>query len=222
MITKEQIKAARAMLDWSQKTLAEQCADVSEPTIKLIETGKINSTSTTLGIIRATFEKAGLEFLPQKGVRFRDSLLTLIEKQNDNDNVYLRLMDDIYHTIRGKATEVLFSFVDQSLSPPEVVDRQVAIRKAGAPMRFLIRNGDDFMRFPVGEYRHLPNGYFLNNSTVIYGEKIAFVTNRYDKVIIIQDPDVAEIKRMEFELIWQQSEKPGEKSAKARTGKAYA
>jgi DNA-binding XRE family transcriptional regulator len=208
MISREQIKAARAMLDWSQKLLAEKCGDVSEPTIKLIESGKVNSTDTTLSAIKRTFENAGIEFTTQNGVRTRDDLLTVIEKADSQDNVYVRLLDDIYHTVQGRYGEVLFSFVDQSLSPQEVVDRQLLIRKAGTTMRFLVRNGDTFLRYPLDEYRYLPKGSYLNNSTVVYGNKIAFVINRLDKIIIINDADAAEIKRMEFGLIWSLGEKP--------------
>lgn len=216
MISKEQIKAARAMLDWSQKVLAERCGDVSEPTIKLIESGKVNSTDATLTAIRRTLEAEGIEFTTQNGIRMRDDLLTVLEARDAQDNVYVRLLDDIYHTVNGRYGEVLFSFVDQSLSPQEVVDRQLLIRRAGTGMRFLVRNGDTFLRYPLDEYRYLPKGSYLNNSTVIYGDKVAYVINRLDKIIIIRDPDVTEIKRMEFNLIWQIGEKPVKSNAEKR------
>lgn len=216
MITRQQIKAARAMLDWSQKALAEKCSGVSEPTIKLIEAGKVKSTEGTLNALRRTFEDYGLEFLPQNGVRMRDDLLHILEARDTDDNVYVRLLDDIYHTVNGRYGEVLFSFVDQSLSPPAVVDRQLLIRKAGTTMRFLIRHGDSFLRYPLDEYRCLPKGSYLNNSAVVYGDKVAYVINRLDKIIIIRDPEVAEIKRMEFNLIWQMSEKPEKSTAEKR------
>lgn len=207
-VSREQIKAARAMLDWSQKVLAERCPDVSEPTIKLLESGRVNSTETTLNALRQTLEEAGIEFLPQNGVRFRNDLLTVVEPRHENDNVYLRLMDDVYHTIKARAGEVLFSYVDQSLSPPDVVDRQMMIRKAGGAMRFLVRNGDTFLRYPLDEYRYLPKGLYINNSTVIYGSKIAFLINNPYSAIVINDPNIAEIQRMQFNLIWNAGEAP--------------
>lgn len=213
MITRQQIKAARAMLDWSQKVLAEKCGAVSEPTIKLIESGKVNSTDNTLNALKLTLEAAGLEFLPQNGVRMRDDLLTVLEPANGSDNVYVRLLDDIYHTVKGNYGEVLFSFVNQALSPQEVVDRQLLIRRAGTTMRFLVRHGDTFLRYPLDEYRYLPKGMYLNNSMVVYADKIAFVINRLHKIVIIRDPDVADIKRMEFDLIWRMGDKPVKSTA---------
>lgn len=216
MLTREQIKAARALLDWSQRELAEKCGDVSEPTIKLVETGRVNSTPATLGAIRDCFEAAGVEFLPQSGVRFRDDLLTVLEPKGKTDNVYVRLMEEVHHTVRGRYGEVLFSFIDQSLSSQEVVDRQLLIRKAGVGMRFLIRHGDTYVRYPLDEYRYLPKGKFVNNSTVVFGDKVAFVINRLDKIIIIRDPDVAEIKKMEFDMLWQAGGKPQKSTAPRR------
>lgn len=214
MITREQIKAARALLDWNQKQLAEQ-AGLSEPTIKLIETGKINSKPDTLLVIQTTLENASIEFLPQKGVRFKDDLITVIEKKDPHDNVYMKLMDDVFYTTRSKPTEILFSFVDQSISPPEVISKQKLIRESGARMRFLIRNGDKKLLFPAEEYRYLPTGFYLNNPTVIYGDKYAvavidFSGRNIEKVIIIHDKDIAAIKKNEFEIIWQYGEKPKE------------
>ena len=200
------------MLDWSQKALAEKCPDVSAPTIKMIESGKINSTPGTLGAIRDTFENAGLEFLPQNGLRFRDDLLTIIEKQSEDDNVYLRLMDDIYNTVKGHYSEILFSFVDQSLSPEEVVDRQSMIRKTGSTMRFLVRDQDKNLRYPLDEYKYLPKGHYLTNPCVIYENKFALLVSNFDKAIIIHDPAVAELKRKEFEIIWEFGETPTETS----------
>ena len=212
MISREQIKAARAMLDWSQKALASQCASVSEPTIKLIETGKINSTPETLGAIQKTFEDAGIEFIPQHGVRFRDDLLTIIEGRKDV-NIFLRLLDDIYYTLKDTYDEVLWSFVDEGLSPPEVMERETIIRNNGITYRTLIRYGDNSFCYDSEEYRWLPKGQFLTNLTAVYKDKFAIVVNKADtkeveKIIIIKNPSIAEMKRKEFEIIWNYSEKP--------------
>lgn len=207
MINKEQIKAARALLNWSQKTLAEKCEQVSAPTIKLIETGKINSKPDTLGIIQQTFENDGIEFLPQSGVRFRDDLLTIIDGRSDI-NIFLRLLDDIYYTMKKAKGEVLWSFIDENISPPEVIAREKMIRDAGIAYRNLIRYGDtNIVNGPVEEYRWLPEGYFLHNLTAVYGDKFATVVQKpqdktIDKIILINDPSIAEMKRKEFEIIW--------------------
>lgn len=207
MISREQIKAGRAMLDWSQKELAEH-SGVSEATVKLIETARINSTPETRQTIQDALEKGGLEFLPQNGVRMRDDLLTILEKKDEDDNVFLRLLDDIYYTMRKGYGEVLWSFVDDSLSSPEFMEKERMVRRTGCPMRALVRYGDTHLPYPLEEYRYLPKGFFLNNPSVIYGDKFALMANEESKAIIIHNSKIAEVKRMEFEIIWAYGEKP--------------
>ncbi len=212
MIAREQIRAARALLDWSQKDLARNCGAISEPTIKLIETGKVHSKPETLSAIQTTFENAGLEFTPQRGVRFRDDLLRIIEGQH-GENAFLMLLDDIYYDLKDNKGEALWSFIDEGLSPPSVIEKERLIREAGITYRNLIRHGDKNIPHNREEYRWLPKGYFLNNLTVIYGDKFAIVVNRpksntVEKIIIINDRSIAEMKTKEFEIIWGFCEKP--------------
>ena len=69
MISHHQIKAARALLDWSQSYLAES-VDISPPTLRNIEAGG-NAKQDTLRTIKLLFETNGLEFLDNDGVTLR-------------------------------------------------------------------------------------------------------------------------------------------------------
>lgn len=64
----EQVKAARALLRWSQTDLAE-ASGVSLPTIKRLEasTGDLGGRTVTADAIRAALEAAGVQFIPQNG-----------------------------------------------------------------------------------------------------------------------------------------------------------
>jgi predicted transcriptional regulator len=63
-----QIKAARALLAWSQEDLAYK-ADVSIPTIKRLESadGVIGGRAETSDKIRSALERAGVEFIAENG-----------------------------------------------------------------------------------------------------------------------------------------------------------
>jgi predicted transcriptional regulator len=63
-----QIKAARALLDWSQEQLAD-ASDVSLPTIKRLEAqeGLLGGRTETVGKIRHALERAGIEFIDENG-----------------------------------------------------------------------------------------------------------------------------------------------------------
>lgn len=211
MPTREQIKAARALLDWSQKDLAAHCADISEPTIKLVETGKVRATETTMRAIRDTFEQAGVEFI-EGGVRYRNDTLRVIEKKSAKDNIALRLLDDMYYTCQENRDDVLYSFVDNTLSPPEVLKKEALIRDLGVRMRHLTRYGDLNFHYDLSEYKWLPDGAYVNSPTVVYGHKFAVFIPSYDegseKIVIIHNPSIAAVKRAEFEIIWNHCESP--------------
>jgi predicted transcriptional regulator len=63
-----QIKAARALLDWSQESLAA-AATVSVPTIKRLEAedGTLGGRNETAAKIRSALEAAGVEFIDENG-----------------------------------------------------------------------------------------------------------------------------------------------------------
>lgn len=62
MITKEQCRAARGLLDWSQGRLAE-AANVGLSTVRQFEGGARQPIANNLNAIRAAFEQAGVTFL---------------------------------------------------------------------------------------------------------------------------------------------------------------
>lgn len=67
-VTTQQIKAARALLGWSQTELA-QASRLSVPTIKRIEsrTGDLGGRPDTSARIVAALESGGAEFIPENG-----------------------------------------------------------------------------------------------------------------------------------------------------------
>ncbi len=75
MITPRQIRAARALLGWSQQQLADK-AIVSLNALARLEKGNVDSRMSTIIAIQKALTKAGIEFLAvdQKGegVRLRN------------------------------------------------------------------------------------------------------------------------------------------------------
>jgi len=62
MLTGAQIRAARALIGWTQTQLAK-AAGVSALSIKNIEAGKTDPKSSTLNAIQSAFEKQNVVFL---------------------------------------------------------------------------------------------------------------------------------------------------------------
>ena len=67
-MTTRQIKAARALLGWSQSDLADR-SGVSEPTVARLESaeGELGGREGTGDKIRSAIEKAGVEFIDENG-----------------------------------------------------------------------------------------------------------------------------------------------------------
>ena len=76
ILTSELIRAARALLRWEQRHLAE-ASSVSLPTVKRLESrpGILGAHSLTLVSLKRALEKAGVEFTNgnKPGVRLRTS-----------------------------------------------------------------------------------------------------------------------------------------------------
>src|SRR5262245_63582276 len=76
LVTTRQVKAARALLGWSQADLAQH-SGVSEPTVARLESvdGKLGGREDTAEKIRTAIEIAGVEFIDEngggRGVRLR-------------------------------------------------------------------------------------------------------------------------------------------------------
>ena len=62
MITREQIRAARGLLGWTQAELAK-AAGLSEVAVKNLERGRTDPRVSTLTAIQEAFDRAGLVFL---------------------------------------------------------------------------------------------------------------------------------------------------------------
>ncbi len=208
-ISAAQIRAARALLDWSQDDLAE-ISGLSVATIRKIELGHISPRSETTGSIIAAFENALIEFILPTGVRLKDGETMVIE----GDEPYSHLMDDIFHAVKGKGGEVLFMYVDNALASESQVARQVEIRREGAKFRFLAEEGNTYMHYPLEEYRWIPKRFYLGNVQIVYANKVAICLyggktfTKVKKVVVIESAPLAESVRNLFEFVWENCRKP--------------
>ena len=66
MITREQCRAARGLLDWCQLDLAFMSA-LGIVTVRQLEAGKSQPRRATIDEIRRTFENAGVDFIDADG-----------------------------------------------------------------------------------------------------------------------------------------------------------
>lgn len=90
-----QVKAARALLAWSQSDLAK-ASGISEPTIKRLESddGELGGRTETVERIRRTLEAAGIEFTNggQPGVRMSSPIVVAVLAVTRHARKYSEIM----------------------------------------------------------------------------------------------------------------------------------
>ncbi len=211
LINADQIRAARALKNWSQADLARR-VDMATPSIGNIEAGKHNPTRQTQDAIQDAFENEGVEFI-EGGVRKKQDLIRIYE----GDDCYLKLLDDVYYTLKNiESPELLISCADDRVSPPPVNEAYRRMRKMGVKMRQLVEEGNTYLMGPVDEYRYVPKDFFINRVMVIYGEKVALVLDQETKIVIFRDEIMAYVQRNLFNLLWITLPQPKESRADER------
>ena len=82
MFTPALSRAGRALLDWSQEELAT-ASNLGVSTVRDFERGRRVPTVNNLAAIRRALEEAGVEFLPDDGLRLRRATAP-VRRQGDS------------------------------------------------------------------------------------------------------------------------------------------
>lgn len=204
-VTVIQIKAARAILNWTQEDLANQ-AGLSVPAINMLERGIHTPRADTLKAIQNAMEKAGVEFMEYSGVRLRPANFEQITYQGEH---YIEKLDeDIFSVLQSPEDEML------AISPNEQlwmlysthINKKYAEHreKTGFKERMLIPENTYFLTSPWQVYRKLPLSYFGNVCFEIYGDRFASVIWDAKTVTITKNQQTADAQRKIFETLWTQ------------------
>ncbi|MDX2027928.1 MAG: helix-turn-helix transcriptional regulator [Alphaproteobacteria bacterium] len=209
MINAEQIRAARALLDWSTAELAKQTG-LTVNGINKIERGHVQAHGGTLEKLQDVFEAAGVEFLPSSGVRKKDRII----ETYDGEEADQRILDDIYKTLQNGGGEVLIAHVDEknaaeSLSKEFLSNHLKRLEKIDVTERMLVRTGDTNLIADKEAYRAVPAEYFVSTPMFIYADKLALLSWRpTPRAVIIHDERFAESARRLFNFVWDNAEQP--------------
>ena len=94
VITPEQLRAARAILEISQDAVAKEVG-MTHTKLSRLEKGTTDATSTDLSAIQSFYESKGLEFTDNHGVRIKQTFETVYYGQKG----LRELMDVLYETV---------------------------------------------------------------------------------------------------------------------------
>jgi transcriptional regulator with XRE-family HTH domain len=198
-----QMRAARALLNWSQKDVAER-AGLSELSITKFENEKSKPHQNSLEKIVQAFSLAGVVFT-ENGVDLKNDSTSVIE----GDEWYSRLLEDVYHTLLAQdKKEFLCLCTDDKVSPPIINEKIRKIRGAGIAMRQLVEEGNTYLMGPLNEYRYIPKEKFKNYVTLIYGDKVAVCTEKNTKAIVFVDAHLSKTWTNVFEVLWASLKQP--------------
>jgi transcriptional regulator with XRE-family HTH domain len=213
MIDAAQIRAARSLLRWTLDRL-HKASGVSINGINQIEREKVSAPrQETLDSLQKAFEAAGVEFLPNSGVRKKDRIVETYEGRGSNR----RLIEDIYWTLHNSGGgEILIAHLDEDRAIKELgksfIEEQIRLRKAAKiTHRLLVRANDPGLIPPADTYHSMPDKYFSSHPLYIYGSKLAILAwdptkSGVAKSVVIDDARFADSARQLFNFIWDHTE----------------
>ncbi len=207
MMTIPQIKAARALLDWTQAQLA-RAAGMHLNVINNIERGTTNPRQGTLEKIQATLEGQGIVFLGTRGVELRRDSVTLIKLEGDD---FLRqLTADILAAAPG--TEVLSILADIrnfAAHDPDANKAFYAEKDASQIReRLITRDMPGFYPRHSESYRVVSPDLLGPVDTILYADRVAHIFWSQKQAAILKSPDLAETQRRLFESLWSTGTEP--------------
>lgn len=213
MISLEQIKAARALLNWDQAALAK-AAGISLPALGNLERGAVTPRLKTLGAIQKALEDAGIEFTEGPGLRHRREVLKI--DMLEGPQAIQQLFEDFYATLEREGGELLVRGVSEKTfvkkARPHLatyldkVDRHKNIRA-----RLLVCEGDTHFvgRRETSIYRWVDREIFGLVPSYIYRDKYAVLLwGAPVRAVITHNPSLAETHRRQFEADWKKARVP--------------
>ncbi len=218
MITREQLRAARALGGFDQKLVAKNVG-VDPKTISNIESGKGNISSPHVVNLVQFYESRGIEFTAHNGVRNNPAGVRVYRGNAEFREFY----DDIYETARKVGGEICLYNAASHLVIGALGDEFVKLQqermlalKAKKPNQFLYRvifaEGDGtFFGASYCEYRWINQQHFIDDTaTFVFGDKVGVATFSENDVhvVVIENAGFAASLKKQFGLQWQLTHEP--------------
>jgi transcriptional regulator with XRE-family HTH domain len=215
MITGRQIRAARGLLRWRVEDLAI-ATGLTREAITRIEDDQVQPRATSLSKIREGFEKEGIEFLDNQGVRFRPSDVEVFRGVDG----FARFHDLVYEHINQNGGQVCIcgsssdEFAKFRKNPSIHRGRMADLVKErkDISVRVLAAEGDtNFGSAAYASYRWQPREYFPPTAFYAFGEYLGLISFESDNpphIVLIRSSVIAASYRKSFDFAWQNAKEP--------------
>lgn len=198
-----QIRAARALLDWTQRDLAKACK-ISVTAMNNLDRGLTQPRPSTLKKIADVLEAEGVEFTEGEGVRLNQEVFRLeVFEGKDAFDRYSRRLIDVLRTTKTKSINML----ENEMLLIGMLRKQLywfyaMTRKLGIHEKVMLVEGTTTYYGPPEcvEYRCVPKNLTSAVGISIFGDYTAQFLPK--KVILIQSASLADAYRNQLEQFW--------------------
>jgi DNA-binding XRE family transcriptional regulator len=215
IISPQQIKAARAWLDWTRESLAEK-SGLSPATIRNLERGNMSMRSAE--DVRAALEQAGFQFHGQAGFSFQNKESRIYDGPHSREDFH----EDLLTTVSVKGGEINAIFESQAH-----LARALGVTNFGRPERLERLGKLATAKCLLADARQLqlsaPSFQFRTNAhirvspgaSMIYGDKTAIImTDGVSFTIhVTRDVGIAQNGLRQFASDWQSALPVSQQSA---------
>lgn len=207
MISYRQIKAARALLGWTQGYLA-RAAGLHLNAVNKIENAIGEPRLSTIEAIQAACETAGIHFRGQRGVEMKEDVFET--RRFEGTDYIQKLVDDGLSVLRNTTDEILTCTPDEAYFN-QADQKQNAryyrqMKKVGFRERIITRRSYNlFLSGDQKNYRWLPEQALGKITYCVYIDRTAFINWALQQALIVRNKALAETFRVQFEFLWSQA-----------------
>jgi len=207
MISPEQLRAARAILEISQDAVAKEVG-MTHTKLSRLEKGTTDATSTDLGAIQSFYENKGLEFTDNHGVRIKQTFETVYRGQKG----LRELMDVLYETVSVEGGDICQFHLGSGKFRQWLGDdwykmhseRMIKI-KDKFNFRIVVNEGASvFIAKEFAKYRWYPKEKMTERTFYIFGDKVCLFYPEPEQleIRVINDRGLADQMRELFSAVW--------------------
>lgn len=216
IITGRQIRAARGLMGWTMEDLSDK-SGINRISIRQIENDEVQPQEKTTTRLFGIFDKHGIEFLPEEGVKIRKQEARFYSGKAG----YRQFLDHVYETLQDGGAIRQFNFGDIRYLPYEEsfvgehLHRMTLIK--GLDAKVLETGGETKNPVSYCQYRYLGKKFKDMAPWYLYGDYLVLSLNELGgkrEFVTIQSKLLADRYLKEFDLFWNMAEPPRKKKGK--------
>lgn len=205
MTTIQQLKAARALINWTQADLAK-AAGLHINAVNNVERGLSTPRLSTLQKMQSALESGGVTFISGRGVELRDHAIETHKVTGHSILQYI--VDDIINTLTSPADDFIALIAD--FSAFATFDSSAISRLADnleyAPYQTrIITTGTPPTLLPNTQIQTLPQHQMPQLDILVYSGTTIFINWREQEALILKNSDLAFTQKTFLETLWNEN-----------------